>query len=244
MALRTALGWPSVRGSLGRLTPKCYWALGGTRYVASSSTFQDPAVAAIRPPVGRPLGHIMTHDRPYWRANWEKEDRELPRDQYGVPAQIPPEIATTIKFTYHVPPQYYPFLKKLGDDTPWMKPYCDKLIMGDLTFPEFEEMFYRAAKPLRIYRSRIPKPYRTIEEQSKSEEVMWESAWLSFRQRVNGDYDTHHYFREVALAPWIAFYFAYLWTDAHRQYRIDMKLFYLEAPELKLNWVVPRGDLV
>lgn len=65
----------------------------------------------------------------------------MPRDEFGVPAHIPPEISTTIRHTcpaglwhlktaplrptcflrYYIPPQYYPFLKKLGDDTPELK---------------------------------------------------------------------------------------------------------------------------
>ena len=35
-----------------------------------------------------------------------------------------------------VPPQYYPFLKKLGDDTPELKPFMDKLINGEMTFDD------------------------------------------------------------------------------------------------------------
>ena len=50
----------------------------------------------------------------------------MTRDEWGVPVSIPPELSTTIKHTYYVPPQYYPFLKKLGDDDPDLKPYMDK----------------------------------------------------------------------------------------------------------------------
>ena len=33
-----------------------------------------------------------------------------------------------------------------------------------MTFDDYEEMFYKNAKPLKVYRSRIPLPYRTDEE--------------------------------------------------------------------------------
>ena len=80
----------------------------------------------------------------------------------------------------------------------------DKLINGEMTFDDYEEMFYQFAKPLksfgctwqtrasvglrhalrfvalRIHRPLIPMPYRTAEEMKKSEEVAWEGAWLSF----------------------------------------------------------------
>merc|ERR1712124_165360 len=88
----------------------------------------------------------------------------MPRDEFGVPAHIPPELSTEIKHTYYVPPQYYPFLKKLGDDTPELKPFMDKLINGEMTYDDYEHMFYHFAKPLKIYRSMIPVPYRTAEE--------------------------------------------------------------------------------
>ena len=29
----------------------------------------------------------------------------MPRDEFGVPAHIPPELSTTIRHTYYVPPQ-------------------------------------------------------------------------------------------------------------------------------------------
>lgn len=35
---------------------------------------------------------------------------------------------------------------------------------------------------------------------------------------------------------------SFIFSVSYR-YRIDMKLFYLEAPEHKINWVKPRGDL-
>ena len=63
----------------------------------------------------------------------------MPRDEFGVPAHIPPEISTTIRHTYYIPPQYYPFLKKLGDDTPELKPWMDKLMNGEMTFDDYEE---------------------------------------------------------------------------------------------------------
>jgi len=72
---------------------------------------------------------------------------------------------------------------------------------------------------------------------------MWESSWLSFRQRVHGDYMSRHYLRDFIAGIGLGLYFAWVYIQAHRQYRIDMKLFYLEAPEHKINWVIPRGDL-
>lgn len=35
---------------------------------------------------------------------------------------------------------------------------------------------------------------------------------------------------------------SYMWIEQQRGHRISMKLFYLEAPEHKINWVKPRGD--
>ena len=64
----------------------------------------------------------------------------MPRDEFGVPATIPPEISTRIRHTYYIPPQYYPFLKKLGDDTPELKPWMDKLMNGEMTFDDYEEL--------------------------------------------------------------------------------------------------------
>lgn len=103
---------------------------------------------------------------------------------HSVPAHIPPEVSTKIKHVFHVPPQFYPFLKKLGDDTPALRPYMEKLIKGELTFEDYEDMFYRFAKPAKIYRRQIPEPYRTPEEIEREQEVAWEGAWLSYRQRV------------------------------------------------------------
>jgi hypothetical protein len=42
---------------------------------------------------------------------------------------------------------------------------------GKLTFYEYEEMFYRNAKPLKIWRNRLPLPYRTDAEIAKEDEV-------------------------------------------------------------------------
>merc|ERR1711933_149113 len=109
----------------------------------------------------------------------------------------------TIRHTYYIPPQYYPFLKKLGDDTPELKPYMDKLMNGEMTFDDYEEMFYAFAKPLKIYRPRIPIPYRSAEEMKNTDEDFWDGYGPLFRMALH---------------------------SGHRQYRIDMKLFYLEAP--------------
>merc|ERR1719491_1791642 len=139
---------------------------------------------AVNP--GWPVMYAITYDKPGWDPEMELEYDVMPRDEFGVPAHIPPELSTTIRHTYYVPPQYYPFLKKLGDDTPELKPWMDKLMNGELSFADYEEMFYAFAKPLKIYRDRFPMPYRSEEEIAKNEEVNWESAWLSFRQRVHG----------------------------------------------------------
>jgi hypothetical protein len=187
--------------------------------------------------------YSIVYDKPGWDPEMELEYDVMPRDEFGVPAHIPPELSTTIRHTYYVPPQYYPFLKKLGDDTPELKPYMDKLMNGELTFDDYEEMFYGFAKPLKVHRSRIAMPYRTADEVKKSPEVAWEGAWLSFRQRVLGDYTSRHYLRDFIAGMGLGLYFAYLYVQGHRAYRVDMKLFYLEAPEHKINWVVPRGDL-
>jgi len=187
--------------------------------------------------------YSIVYDKPGWDPEMELEYDVIPRDEFGVPAHIPPEVSTTIRHTYYVPPQYYPFLKKLGDDTPELKPYMDKLMNGEMTFDDYEEMFYQFAKPLKIHRPLIPMPYRSAEEMKRSEEVAWEGAWLSFRQRVIGDYLSRHYLRDFIAGMGLGLYFAWLYIQGHRQYRIDMKLFYLEAPEHKINWVTPRGDL-
>jgi hypothetical protein len=167
----------------------------------------------------------------------------MPRDEFGVPAHIPPELSTEIKHTYYVPPQYYPFLKKLGEDTPEMKPFMDKLINGEMTFEDYETMFYQFAKPLKIYRNQIPMPYRSAEEVKKTEEVHWEGAWLSFRERVLGDYNGRISSRDFFFAMALGALFGGVYIQRCKQYRKDMKLFYVAAPECKINWVKPRGDL-
>eukprot|EP00928_Gymnodinium_smaydae_P020443 TRINITY_DN178_c2_g1_i2.p1 TRINITY_DN178_c2_g1~~TRINITY_DN178_c2_g1_i2.p1 ORF type:complete len:237 (-),score=48.82 TRINITY_DN178_c2_g1_i2:88-798(-) len=192
---------------------------------------------------GWPVMYHVTYDKPDWDPEMELEYDVMPRDEFGVPAHIPPELGNTIRHTYHVPPQYYPFLKRLGDDTPELKPYTDKLMNGEMTFDDYEEMFYAFAKPLKIHRPLLAMPYRTAEEIKRTDEVFWEGAWLSFRQRVLGDYLSRLYLREFIAGMGLGLYFAWLYVQGHRQYRIDMKLFYLEAPEHKINWVKPRGDL-
>ncbi|PHJ22950.1 hypothetical protein CSUI_003199 [Cystoisospora suis] len=194
--------------------------------------------------LGSPMLFVMRYDRPTWQPIWEEEYDVMPRDGFGVPAQIPPEVSQHIKHVYYVPPQFYPFLKKLGEDTPSLQPYTQKLIKGELTYDDYEEMFYKFAKPLKIYRNQIPMPYRTAEEMQREEEVAWEGAWLSYRQKVLSRYNTAMFFREYIFGSLLGIYFAWLFLDQHRQYRLDMKLFYLEAPENKINWVKPRGDLV
>merc|ERR1711879_580612 len=95
----------------------------------------------------------------------------------------------------------------------------------------------------KIHRPFIPLPYRTEEEIAKSDEVAWEGAWLSFRQRVLGDYTTRVYLRDYLFSMFLGWYFAWLYIQGHKQYRVDMKLFYLEAPEHKINWIKPRGEI-
>jgi len=83
---------------------------------------------------GTPVLWIVRYDDPTWDAEREHEYELIPRDEFGVPVSLPPEVSTNIRHTYYVPPQYYPFLKKLGDDTPELKPYTDKLMNGQMTF--------------------------------------------------------------------------------------------------------------
>eukprot|EP00913_Durusdinium_trenchii_P003318 g3072.t1 len=106
---------------------------------------------------------------------------------------------------------------------------------GEMTFDDYEEMFYTFAKPLKIHRPLIPMPYRSEAEMKKSPEVAWEGAWLSFRQRVLGDYTSRHYFRDFVGGMGVGIFLAWIYVQAHRQYRIDMKLFYLEAGSLDLE---------
>jgi len=221
--------------------PKVAWLAPATAQVRQLHHSAPRHHTAVNP--GWPVMYSISYDKPGWDTDMELEYDVMPRDEFGVPAHIPPEVSTTIKHTYYVPPQYYPFLKKLGDDTPELKPWTDKLINGELTFDDYEEMFYTFAKPLRIHRPRIPMPFRTAEEVENEAQVFWESAWYSFRQRVVGDYQSRHYLREFCVGMALGFFFAWVYIEQHRQYRIDMKLFYLEAPECKINWVVPRGDL-
>jgi hypothetical protein len=193
--------------------------------------------------LGVPVAYVVQWPHGYQEPYKYLEYEVMPRDEYGVPAHIPPELSTEIKHTYYVPPQYYPFLKKLGDDTPELKPFMDKLINGEMTFDEYETMFYQFAKPLKIHRSELPMPYRTAEEIKKEAEVDWESAWMSFRQRVLGDYNGRHASRDFFFAMSGGALLGIIYLQRVREYRKDMKLFYVAAPELKLNWVKPRGDL-
>lgn len=224
--------------ALSRLPANNFSALGQVRNIHHSPVRHHTAVNP-----GFPVMYVITYDKPGWDPEMELEYDVMPRDEFGVPAHIPPEVSTTIQHTYYLPPQYYPFLKKLGDDTPELKPYTDALMQGEMTFDKYEEMFYQFAKPLRIHRPRIAMPYRTAEEVASEDEVAWENAWLNFRARVLNDYTSRHYFRDFIVGLVIGIFLAVPWVQMHRQYRVDMKLFYLEAPEHKINWVVPRGDL-
>ncbi|UKJ88648.2 hypothetical protein MACJ_001892 [Theileria orientalis] len=216
-------------------------------YESSTNPWEDKSYRSLkkeRGHTGWPIMIAVNSTQPMWQSYVSQDQTVIPRDGYGCLATFPPEVSTRILHTFRLPPQFYPFLKKLGDDTPSLKPYMDKLIMGLFTNHDYEEMFYKFAKPLKIYRKLIPKPYRTVEEQSKEAEVSWESSWLTYRQKVVAEYNMGAYLREYILGMLISFYFAYLWADMHTQYRIDMKLFYHEAPEHKINWVQPRGDLM
>merc|ERR1712094_121710 len=68
-------------------------------------------------------------------------------------------------------------------------------------------------------------------------------AWMSFRQRVLGDYNGRHASRDFFFAMSGGALLGIIYLQRVREYRKDMKLFYVAAPELKLNWVKPRGDL-
>lgn len=184
----------------------------------------------------------VTCDKPLYGERY-LEWEIMPRDEFGIPAHIPPDISTLITHTYYVPPQYYPFLKRIGDETPELKPWCDKMIKGQLSFADYEEMFYKNAKPLKVYRNRIPLPYRSEAEVAKSAEVYWEGKWLSYRQRVAAEYRTRQLFRDFLVATLVGLFWTQIWMSQVAIYNDDMRLFYLEAPEHKINWVVPRGDL-
>merc|ERR1719386_307896 len=133
----------------------------GLRSIASSA----PRQTSIHM-LGIPMTYVVQWPHGY-QEPWKYLEYEvMPRDEFGVPAHVPPELSTAIKHTYYLPPQYYPFLKKLGDDTPELKPYTDALMRGEMTF-------YKYAKPLRIHRPRIAMPYRTAEEVAREDEVAW-----------------------------------------------------------------------
>ena len=78
-----------------------YLTIHGTRYHAST---------------GAPLNIFMSVGE---TVGWYT-DGSVVRGGFtlcAVPAHIPPELSTSIRHTYYVPPQYYPFLKKLGHDS-------------------------------------------------------------------------------------------------------------------------------
>lgn len=213
----------------------------------SNNPWEDTSHHALKKDLGHtgwPILIASNTTQPMWQAYAWGEHSVIPRDGYGCPATFPPEVTTKIHHTFRLPPQFYPFLKKLGDDTPALKPYMDRLISGKFTNNDYEEMFYKFAKPLTIYRRLIPKPFRTVEEQAKEAEVSWESAWLSYRQSVAAEFNVLINMREYLLGMLIGVYVGYLWLQMQRQYRADMRLYYHEAPEHKVKWVVPRGDLI
>lgn len=220
---------------------------GVYEYEPSKNPWEDLSYHAIKKDVGHtgwPILIASNTTQPMWQCYTWGENSVIPRDGYGCPGSFPPEVTTRIHHTFRLPPQFYPFLKKLGDDTPALKPYMDRLITGKFTNNDYEEMFYKFAKPLSIYRKLIPKPFRTVEEQAREAEVSWESAWLSYRQSVAAEYNVLINMREYLLGMLVGVYVAYLWLQMQRQYRADMRLYYHEAPEHRVKWVVPRGDLI
>ncbi|GFE52757.1 chromosome complete related protein [Babesia ovis] len=212
----------------------------------SKNPWEDTSYHALKKDVGNtgwPILVATNTTQPMWQSYTWGEHSVIPRDGYGCPGTFPPEVSTKITHTFRLPPQFYPFLKKLGDDTPALKPYMDRLITGKFTNQDYEEMFYKFAKPLKIYRKLIPKPFRTAEEQAREAEVSWESAWLSYRQQVAAEYNVAIGMREYLMGMLVALYGAYLWMKMHRQYRADMRLFYHEAPEHKVNHQTANGPL-
>lgn len=54
---------------------------------------------------------------------------------------------------------------------------------------------------------------------------------------------SYHVVRDWLVCMCMGATVSYLWVEQQRAHRLSMKLFYLEAPEHKINWVKPRGDL-
>merc|ERR1719224_316889 len=82
-------------------------------------------------------------------------------------------------------------------------------------------------------------PYRTAEEVAMTPKVDWESAWLSYRERVLGDYNGRKSSRDFFGAMAVAACLTYVYVQKQRMYRTDMKLFYLTAPDGALGWSGP-----
>eukprot|EP01068_Selenidium_serpulae_P016872 Selendium_serpulae@DN6331_c4_g1_i4.p2 len=97
---------------------------------------------------GSPMMYYVSATNPHWQPEWDADHSTMPRDEFGVPASIPPEVASDIRHVYHLPPQFYPALKKWGDDTPELKPFLDSLMNGQMDKEQFEQMFYSFAQPL------------------------------------------------------------------------------------------------
>ena len=104
-------------------------------------------------------------------------------------------------------------------------------------------MFYKASKPLQINRKRFPLPYRTEGEEKLTQVVDWESALFSFQQRVWGEYLTAYFMTDFLVSLFFGLWCGQILITQAVYYREDMKLYYVEAPEHKINWIVPRGDL-
>lgn len=59
--------------------------------------------------------------------------------------------------------------------------------MGDMTYDDYEEMFYKFAKPLKIYRHRIPLPYRTVDEIKHEDYVRYTIIISNTHFYISGD---------------------------------------------------------
>jgi len=237
---------PSLRASLpGLRAAVSSSSTVSRRFISSSNGLFNPSIPRYQTTMKclyMPFMWTGQTDKPMYSdryVEWEI----MPRDIYGTPAHIPPDLRALIPYTYYVPPSYYPFLKRIGDETPELKPWMDKLIKGQLTHEDYEELFYKNAKPIKVHRSRIPQPYRTEEEMKSSGEVQWESNWSTFRQRVAGEYIATQIVRDYLVAFLLGLWGVQTYATWFAVYNDDMRLFYLEAPEHKINWVVPRGDV-
>ena len=68
-------------------------------------------------------------------------------------------------------------------------------------------------------------------------------ALRTFQQRVWGEYLTAYFLTDFLYSLFFGLFWGQIMLTQVTWYREDMKLYYIEAPEHKINWVVPRGDL-